>query len=393
MLKGVTPMKNFKPSWKKAVPALLFAVALAATAARAAFTAPLSMLEDGREKLAAARAEQQQQEADAKSPKDAPRNLAIFIFDGVQIIDYTGPFEVLGQAHDANRRLFNVYTVAEKAGPITTNMGMTVVPKYTFEDMPKADVLVLPGGGVDRHLENAKVIKWVQETAGQAEYVMSVCNGAFYLGKAGLLDGLTATTFYGLIPELKELAPKARVVSDQRFADNGKIITTAGLSSGIDGALHLVERVAGRGYAQEVALNMEYNWQPDSAYARASLADRHLRKALGHEGFKLPEGTGWTVVGQRGGRDDWEKVWEVRLASTPDGLLKLIDAKLAEGWAKSASKAAGGGAARTLWKFRDEEGRSWNAASRVEPVKGSADTFKLSIRLAREGTGATASLE
>jgi putative intracellular protease/amidase len=384
-------MRNLKPSLKKTVPALLFACALAATASRAAFTAPLSMLEDGREKLSAARAEQEQ--ADAKNAKDAPRNLAIFIFEGVQIIDYTGPFEVLGQAHDDHKHLFNVYTVAEKAGPVTTNMGMTVVPKYTFEDMPEADVLLLPGGNVGPGLENAKVIKWVQETAGRADYVMSVCNGAFYLGKAGLLDGLTATTFYGLIPQLKELAPKARVVSDQRFTDNGKFITTAGLSSGIDGALHLVERVAGRGYAQEVALNMEYNWQPDSGYARASLADRHLRKALGHEGFKLPEGTGWTVVGQRGGRDEWEKVWEVRLASTPDGLLKLIDAKLAEGWARSASNAAGAGIPRTLWKFKDEEGRGWNAVSRVEPLKGSADTFKLSIRLAREGSGATASLE
>jgi putative intracellular protease/amidase len=310
----------------------------------------------------------------------------------VQIIDYTGPFEVLGQAHDDHKRLFNVYTVAEKAGPITTNMGMTVVPKYTFDDMPRADVLVLPGGGVRPHLENAKVIRWVQETSARAEYVMSVCNGAFYLGKAGLLDGLTATTFYGLIDGLKELAPKARVVTDQRFTDNGKIITTAGLSSGIDGALHLVERVAGRGYAQEVALNMEYNWQPDSAYARASFADRHLRKILGREGFKLPEGTGWNVLGQRGGRDEWEKTWEVKLASTPDALLKIIDSKLAEGWAKSPAVGAGGGA-RTLWKFTDEEGKSWSAVSRVEPLKGAADAFKLTIRLARGDAGVSALLE
>lgn len=383
-------MKNLNPSAKRILPALLFVLAVAATVARAAFNVPLSILEDGRERLAVARAEQEQ--SDAKSTKDAPRNLAIFIFEGVQIIDYTGPFEVLGQAHDDHKRLFNVYTVAEKAGPITTNMGMTVVPKYTFEDMPKADVLVLPGGRVGAHVENPKVIKWVQDTSAHAEYVMSVCNGAFYLGKAGLLDGLTATTFYGMLDDLKELAPKAHVVNDQRFADNGKFITTAGLSSGIDGALHLVERVAGRGYAQEVALNMEYNWQPDSSYARASFADRHLRKILGREGFKLPEGTGWNVLGQRGGRDEWEKTWEVKLATTPEGLLKIVDAKLAEGWSKSPSAAAGG-EARTLWKFKDEEGKNWNAVSRVEPLKGSADTFKLSIRLARGDSGVNAKLE
>jgi putative intracellular protease/amidase len=380
-------MKNTRPSAKRVVPALLFALALAAVVARAAFPASLSMPDDGFEPQAV-----QKPAAVGGEAKDAPRNLAIFIFNGVQIIDYTGPFEVLGQAHDAHKRLFNVYTVAEKADPITTNMGMTVVPKYTFENMPKADVLLLPGGGVGPHLENAKVIKWVQDTSERAEYVMSVCNGAFYLGKAGLLDGLTATTFYGLIDGLKELAPKARVVTDQRFTDNGKIITTAGLSSGIDGALHLIERVAGRGYAQEVALNLEYNWQPDAGYARASFADRHLRKALGREGFKLPEGTGWNVIGQRGGRDEWEKEWEVKLASTPEGLLKIIDAKLAESWVKAPSAGAGG-AARTLWKFTDEDGKSWSAVSRVEPLKGAAGIFKLSIRLARGDSGASAKLE
>jgi putative intracellular protease/amidase len=309
------------------------------------------------------------------------RNLAIFIFDGVQIIDYTGPFEVLGQAHDSEKRIFNVYTVAEKPGPITTNMGMTVVPKYSFADMPKTDVLVLPGGDVRKGLESPKVIKWLQDTAANAEYVMSVCNGAFYLGKAGLLDGLTATTFYGLIDQLKELAPKARIVTDQRFVDNGKIVTTAGLSSGIDGALHLIEKIVGRGRAQEVALNLEYNWQPDVQYARASFADRHLRKVLGRDGFKLPDGTGWTVLGQRGGRDNWEKNWQVELNTTAPELLKLIDVKLAEGWTRVSSTAERD-AAQTTWKFSDEEGKPWSAVAAVEPA-GAGNSFNLRITLAR----------
>lgn len=321
----------------------------------------------------------------AKQPaaiqKIPTRNLAIFIFEGVQIIDYTGPFEVLGQAHDSEKRIFNVYTVAEKPGPITTNMGMTVVPKYSFADMPKADVLVLPGGDVRKGLESPTVIKWVQDTAANAEYVMSVCNGAFYLGKAGLLDGLTATTFYGLTDQLKELAPKARIVTDQRFVDNGKIVTTAGLSSGIDGALHLIEKILGRGRAQEVALNLEYNWQPDVPYARASFADRHLRKVLGREGFKLPDGTGWTVLGQRGGRDNWEKKWQVELNTTAPELLKLIDVKLAEGWTKVSSTTERG-AAQTTWKFADEEGKPWSAVAVVEPA-GAANNFNLKITLAR----------
>lgn len=322
--------------------------------------------------------------ADKKEQKEqkAKMNLAIFIFDGVQIIDYTGPFEVFGQARGGKQHLFNVYTVAEKADAITTNMGMTVLPKYTFDNAPKPDVILLPGGGVDPHLDNPKVIRWVQERAAEAEYVMSVCNGAFYLGKAGLLDGKTATTYYGLIDELRQLAPKAKVVTDQRFTDNGKIITTAGLSSGIDGALHLVERIAGRGRAQEIALNMEYNWQPDAVYARASFADRYLRKAVGREGFKLPEGAGWKVMGQQGDKNGWEKNWEVRVELSAQELLKLIDGKLAGGWSKQSTGHANG-TARTLWRFTDEEGKTWSAVSNVMPLAGEKGAYRLTIKLVR----------
>lgn len=330
---------------------------------------------------------QQQQMKTTSATAPAPRNLAIFIFEGVQIIDYTGPYETFGHAWDSQtmQPLFNIYTVAEKADPITTNMGMTVVPKYTFETAPKPDIILLPGGGVNQHLNNPKVIKWVQERSAEAEYVMSVCNGAFYLGKAGLLDGKTATTFYGLIDELKKLAPKANVVTDQRFTDNGKIITTAGLSSGIDGALHLIERIAGRGKAQEVALGMEYNWQPELGYARASFADRYLRKVLGREGFKLPDGTGWKVLGQAGDRNSWEKNWEVRTDVAAQDLLKLIDGKLAEGWTKQTTSHANG-AARTLWKFTDEEGKTWSAVSNIKPLAGERNAYTLTIKLARGDT-------
>jgi len=344
----------------------------------------------------AARAETAGQTAAAQAPQPAPApqkktanlNLAIFIFDGVQIIDYTAPYEVLGQAHVGREHLFNIYTVAEREGPITTAMGMRVIPRYTFANMPKADVLLLPGGDVNPHLENPNVIRWVRETAAGADNVLSVCNGAFYLGKAGLLDGLTATTFYGLIDELRALAPKAKVVTDRRFADNGKIVTTAGLSSGIDGALHLIEKLAGRGKAQEIALNLEYNWQPDVVYARASFADRHLRKIIGRRGFTLPEGTPSKVLGQQGGTDRWEKNWEVRTTMAAAELLKLIDTKLAEGWTKVPQAPASSASTDTRWKFTDEEGKTWHARSLVEPA--GAGAYKLTIRLARSDVAAQA---
>jgi putative intracellular protease/amidase len=325
--------------------------------------------------------------------RKSPRNLAIFIFDGVQIIDYTGPYEVLGHAWEDEHQLFNIYTVAEKAAPIITNMGMTVTPKYTFANMPQADVLVLPGGDTHVAVEDPAVIKWVQDTTTSAEYVMSVCNGAFYLAKAGLLDGLTATTFHGLIDELKTAAPKTRVVIDQRFVDNGKIITTAGLSSGMDGALHLIERISGHGQAQAVALALEYNWQPDSGYARASFADRYLRKMLGREGFKLPEGTGWKVLGQQGGKDDWQKDWEVRLDVPAADLLKLVDGKLAESWARRPTASAAAGLTESRWQFNDEDGKPWRAVASVQPLPHERGTYKLSIKLARADAAASARLD
>jgi transcriptional regulator GlxA family with amidase domain len=171
---------------------------------------------------------------DKTEKKPGPHSVGIFIFNGVQIIDYTGPYEVFGHAPWD----LNIFTVAETADPVTTWMGMSVVPKYTFENAPKADILLVPGGDIRQQIKNPKVIKWLQDRAGEADYVMSVCNGAFFLSKAGLLDGNTATTFYDMIDDLKKDAPKARIVRDQRFSDIGKIITTAGLSSGIDGALH-----------------------------------------------------------------------------------------------------------------------------------------------------------
>src|SRR6185503_16156263 len=107
-----------------------------------------------------------------------PRNLAIFVFEGVQIIDYTGPWEVFGHAMGGeHQQAFEIYTVAPKAGPITTSMGMSVNPKYTFANAPKADVLVLPGGNVERFMDDPAVKKWVQESAKSAEIVLSVGNG------------------------------------------------------------------------------------------------------------------------------------------------------------------------------------------------------------------------
>ena len=294
------------------------------------------------------------------------RDVAILLFEGVQIIDYTGPYEVFGHAWTPNGPAFRMYTVAETAGPITTNMGMSVNPRYTFANAPKPDILILPGGGVPPHLENPAVMAWVKEASKDAEVVLSVCNGAFFLAKAGLLDGLEATTFAGLIDGLREAAPKARIVTDKRWVDNGKIITTAGLSSGIDGSLHVIEKLLGRGYAQRAALGMEYNWQPELNWARAALPDRMVRVDTPSDPVEplLTQGT----------TDRWEKQWAVTTDQSADAYLQMVN-QLLETSNKWTRESNGG------WSFKDDQGRAWNGTAVVEPL--APGKLKLTMKIAR----------
>jgi transcriptional regulator GlxA family with amidase domain len=106
--------------------------------------------------------------------KSSPRNLAILIFDGVQIIDYTGPYETFGHVYNGDGPAFNIYTVSEKTNPITTAMGMSVNPKYSLENAPEPDVLLIPGGDVRVPLASGAVIRWIQDKSKGAEVVVSV---------------------------------------------------------------------------------------------------------------------------------------------------------------------------------------------------------------------------
>jgi putative intracellular protease/amidase len=322
--------------------------------------------------------------ASAQTATEKPKlNVAILIFNGVQIIDYTGPYEVLGSG-----RRRNVYTVAEKPDAITTNMGMRVVPNYTFENQPKPDIMIIPGGGVKPHLDNPKVIKWLQDSAAQARYVMSVCNGAFFLAKAGLLDGLEATTTAGLIEDLRAAAPKTRVVSDKRFVDNGKIITAGGLSSGIDGALHLVEKLDGKGWAQATAYGIEYNWQPEAGFARAALADMKLPQSI-YDAFY----PGADPLSITGGVDWWEEKWSVSSASTSAEMLKLVSEKWATDarWKKAETeKASDAPATASYWKFTDEKGQVWNGSVSVQPQATEKNRLLLTLKIVRNDSSARA---
>ena len=189
------------------------------------------------------------------------RNLAILLFDDVEVLDFGGPFEVFSVASDrSGSPSFNVYTLAEKT-PITARNGLSVNPDHSLATCPKPDILLVPGGiGSRRELGNGPLIEWIARTAHGAEVVLSVCTGALLLAKAGLLDHLEVTTHHVAYDMLREIVPNATVHEDRRFVDNGKIITSAGIAAGIDMSLHVVGRLLGSELAAATAKHMEYPW-------------------------------------------------------------------------------------------------------------------------------------
>jgi len=194
------------------------------------------------------------------------RTLAILLFDDVEVLDFCGPFEVFSVANRfTDPPSFRVLTVAEQAVAILTRGGLIVDPHHRLDDCPSPDLLLVPGGlGTRKEMHNPAVIDWVRQVAGKAELVLSVCTGSLVLAKAGLLDGLEATTHHSAIDLLRESAPKTVVHADRRFVDNGRVVCSAGIAAGIDMSLHVVGRLLGKEVAEKTARQMEYPWNPHS---------------------------------------------------------------------------------------------------------------------------------
>lgn len=195
------------------------------------------------------------------------RNVAIVVYDGVEVLDFSGPSEVFADAAHHGARgtdhAFRLFTVAPTRAPITSQGFLKVVPDYTFENTPKIDILVIPGGDSGTLTRDPRIVAAVRGIAEQAELTLTVCSGAFVLARTGLLDGHEATTYYAAVEGLQGAAPKVRVQPGRRFIDSGRYVTTAGVSAGIDGALHVVARLLGRRVADQTARNMEYRWTPE----------------------------------------------------------------------------------------------------------------------------------
>lgn len=195
------------------------------------------------------------------------RNVLVTLFDDVDTLDFTGPLEVFsitGQ-RATGPVPFTVTTVAERQHPpITTRSGLSIVPYYTFRNSIQADILVIPGGLGARHeLRNPAMLNFIRSQSQKAELVVSICTGALLLGAAGLLDGLKATTHAHALDELRRTAPECSILEGPRFVDNGSVITSAGITAGIDTALYIVQRLLGPSTAKETATHMEYAWSPE----------------------------------------------------------------------------------------------------------------------------------
>ncbi len=203
----------------------------------------------------------------------AHHTVGILIFDDVEVLDFCGPFEVFSVARPAGEerddaRLFTVVTIAETARTVSCRGGLLVQPHHTIADHPPLDILVVPGGkGTRREIDNPAVLDWIAAQAATIELTTSVCTGSFLLAKNGLLDGKAATTHWASITWLRENFPGVAVRDDERYVDAGKIVTSAGVSAGIDMSLHVVGRLHGEETAAWTARHMEYDRRVEAGAA------------------------------------------------------------------------------------------------------------------------------
>jgi len=194
-------------------------------------------------------------------------NVGIYLFNQVEVLDFAGPFEVFSTASRVKLRLdqdadepFRVFTISETGQNIHARGGLEVKPNYHFNNHPNINLLIIPGGVVTEEINKEDVIQWINNESISPGIVASVCTGAFLLAKAGLLSCKSATTHWEDITDFKSMFPDLNVIENKRWIDEGQIVTSAGISAGIDMSLHLVSRFEGDDLAVKTAKQMEFDW-------------------------------------------------------------------------------------------------------------------------------------
>ena len=199
------------------------------------------------------------------------RNIAIFIFDDVEVLDFAGPFEIFSVCglRSGGEKPFNVYTVAEKKN-ISARNNLLITTNYLLTDCPAPDIVLIPGGGgmhadgtpfgSRKEMDNELLLNWVKEQNRTAELMLSVCTGSLILAKAGLLEGLEATTHWKAVEAMQAAAPNTKLSPEKRWVDNGRIILSAGVSAGIDMSFYVISKLLGKAVADENAQYIQYDY-------------------------------------------------------------------------------------------------------------------------------------
>ncbi len=186
-------------------------------------------------------------------------NIGILLFDDIEELDVVGPFEVLAWAASERESFANVFTVAEHPGPVRCAKGMQIVPDHIFTSAPALDILIVPGGvGTRVQAQNPAMLAYVREQAPRCTWVMSVCTGVRVLLAAGPAQGKRVTTHWGAIAEIRAGGQALEVLDDVRFVRDGNVVSSAGVSAGIDMALWLVGELAEPSFARAVQKGIEY---------------------------------------------------------------------------------------------------------------------------------------
>lgn len=195
-----------------------------------------------------------------KTPPNGRIRVAFLLCSGAEVIDFAGPWGVFESVNIPGKDSspFELFTLAESNAPITVSGGMRISPNYTFATAPQPNIIVIPAMGAE---PSRQVLSWLRHQASLADLTMSVCNGAYLLAKAGLLTHKGATAYHASIPSLQADFPDVSFKRGLRFVDAGKISTSGGLTSGIDLAIHIVERYFGRKVAEKAAYDLEYQGQ------------------------------------------------------------------------------------------------------------------------------------
>ena len=187
--------------------------------------------------------------------------VGIFLFNEVEVLDFAGPFEVFSLAEKDGEKIFDVITIGEHQHTISARNGLIVQPNTTFENCPKLDILIIPGGyGAEKiEINNPKTLQWIKEQYTKVDLLTSVCTGAFLLAECRLLDNKEATTHWMDLDFLEKTYPEVKVQRDVKFVEDGDIISSGGISAGIHMSFHIVKKLFGREIAAQTAKRMEYD--------------------------------------------------------------------------------------------------------------------------------------